>query len=144
MGDGPSPARDGRFVTHVLYNVLAINGVTFVLGGIIILMIERSRPRATVHDVDRTPVGKAFGIGVAQAVAIVPGVSRSGATIVGGLALGLDRSVATEFSTRSTLSTESTERVPSPAPPPSQRLLRLRLLPPHFSKFSIPHNLETV
>ena len=88
----------GRFVTHVLYNVLAINGVTFIVGGIIILIVERSRPRATVHDVDSTPVGKAFGIGVAQAVAIVPGVSRSGATIVGGLALGLDRAVATEFS----------------------------------------------
>src|SRR5262249_35410006 len=59
---------------------------------------ERMRPAPTVRDVDSTPMGKAFGIGVCQALAIVPGVSRSGATIVGGLALGLDRAVATEFS----------------------------------------------
>jgi undecaprenyl-diphosphatase len=86
------------FVTRVLYNALAVSGVTFVLGGIIILIVERYRPRVTVHDVDHTPMSKAFGIGVCQAIAIVPGVSRSGATIMGGLLLGLDRAVATEFS----------------------------------------------
>jgi undecaprenyl-diphosphatase len=85
-------------VTRVLYNALAVSGATFVLGGIAILLIERYEPVPTVRDVDSTPVGKAFGIGVCQALAIVPGVSRSGATIMGGLALGLDRSVATEFS----------------------------------------------
>ena len=63
-----------------------------------ILIVERRQPRVTVRDVDGTPVSKAFGIGVCQALAIVPGVSRSGATIIGGLALGLDRAVATEFS----------------------------------------------
>ena len=86
------------FVTRVLYRTLLVNAVTFVVGGIIILVVERSRSRPTVHHVDDTPIGKAFGIGVCQAVAIVPGVSRSGATIIGGLALGLDRAVATEFS----------------------------------------------
>jgi undecaprenyl-diphosphatase len=86
------------FVTRVLYNALAVSGATFVLGGIVILLIERFRPRPTVRDVDGTPIGKAFGIGVCQALAIVPGVSRSGATIMGGLSLGLDRPVATEFS----------------------------------------------
>jgi undecaprenyl-diphosphatase len=86
------------FVTRVLYNALAVSGVTFVLGGIAILVIERLRPKPTVVDLDGTPIGKAFGIGVCQALAIVPGVSRSGATIMGGLCLGLDRPVATEFS----------------------------------------------
>ena len=86
------------FVTRVLYGTLAVSGVTFILGGIVILVVERYQPTVTVRDVDSTPVGKAFGIGVCQAVAIVPGVSRSGATIIGGLALGLDRAVATEFS----------------------------------------------
>ena len=86
------------FVTRVLYNTLAVSAVTFVLGGIVILIVERYRPRVTVQHVDATPVGKAFGIGVCQALAIVPGVSRSGATIIGSLALGLDRAVATEFS----------------------------------------------
>ncbi len=88
----------GGFVTRVLYNTLAVSGVTFVLGGIVILLVERSRPTVTVHDVDSTPMSKAFGVGVCQAVAIIPGVSRSGATIIGGLALGLDRAAATEFS----------------------------------------------
>jgi undecaprenyl-diphosphatase len=85
-------------VTHVLYNALAVSGATFILGGIVILVVERHEPAPTVRSVDGTPVGKAFGIGVCQAVAIIPGVSRSGATIIGGLALGLDRAVATEFS----------------------------------------------
>ncbi len=86
------------FVTRVLYNALAVTGVTFVLGGIVILLVERLRPVPTVHDVDTTPMSKALAIGICQAVAIVPGVSRSGATIMGGLGVGLDRAVAAEFS----------------------------------------------
>jgi undecaprenyl-diphosphatase len=86
------------FVTRVLYRTILVNAVTFILGGIVILIVERRQPKPTVFDAERTPVGKAFGIGVCQALAIVPGVSRSGATIIGGLALGLDRAVATEFS----------------------------------------------
>jgi len=88
----------GGFVTRVLYRTLVVNAVTFIAGGIVILIVERYKPNVTVRDVDSTPVGKAFGVGVCQALAIVPGVSRSGATIIGGLALGLDRAVATEFS----------------------------------------------
>jgi undecaprenyl-diphosphatase len=87
-----------RFVTGVLYKTLIINAVTFIVGGIVILLVERFQPRVTVRDVDSTPVGKAFGVGVCQAVAIIPGTSRSGATIVGGMLLGFDRAVATEFS----------------------------------------------
>ena len=86
------------FVTRVLYRTLIVNAVTFVIGGIIILIVERRQPAPTVLDAEETPVTTAFGIGVCQAVAIIPGVSRSGATIIGGLALGLDRAVATEFS----------------------------------------------
>jgi undecaprenyl-diphosphatase len=86
------------YVTRVLYNALAVSGVTFVLGGVVILLVERFRPAPTVRHLDETPMSKAFGIGVCQALAIVPGVSRSGATIMGGLGLGLDRPVATEFS----------------------------------------------
>jgi undecaprenyl-diphosphatase len=86
------------YVTRVLYNALAVSGATFVLGGIVILIIERVRPQPTVREVDETPIGKALGIGVCQALAIVPGVSRSAATIMGGLVLGLDRAAATEFS----------------------------------------------
>lgn len=86
------------FVTRVLYSTLAVSGATSVLGGIVILLIERFRPAPKVRNMDGTPLTKAFQIGVCQALAIVPGVSRSGATIMGGLVVGLDRPVATEFS----------------------------------------------
>jgi undecaprenyl-diphosphatase len=62
------------------------------------LLVERYRPTPTVLDVDRTPLVKALGIGACQVLALVPGVSRSGATIVGGMVLGLDRAAAAEFS----------------------------------------------
>ncbi|HVZ23666.1 MAG TPA: undecaprenyl-diphosphate phosphatase [Vicinamibacterales bacterium] len=87
-----------RFITEVLYTALVVNAVTFIAGGVVILLVERYQPRVTVSEVDATPIGKAFGIGCCQALAIVPGTSRSGATIVGGMLLGLDRAVATEFS----------------------------------------------
>jgi len=87
-----------RFITEVLYTALIVNAVTFIAGGVIILLVERYQPRVTIRDVDSTPIRKAFGIGCCQALAIVPGTSRSGATIVGGMLLGLDRAVATEFS----------------------------------------------
>jgi undecaprenyl-diphosphatase len=51
-----------------------------------------------VLDADRTPFIRALGIGLCQVLALVPGVSRSGATIVGGMLMGLDRPAAAEFS----------------------------------------------
>jgi undecaprenyl-diphosphatase len=69
-----------------------------VIGGIIILLIERWSPRSTVDDVNRVPTPTALGIGLAQVLSLIPGTSRSGATIMGGYALGLTRVAATEFS----------------------------------------------
>ncbi len=62
------------------------------------LLVERYRPAPTVLDADRTPLSRALGIGACQVLALVPGVSRSGATIVGGMLMGLDRAAAAEFS----------------------------------------------
>jgi len=73
--------------------------LAFVLGGIAILVIERICRRARVKSIDEIPLRLALGVGLIQVLAILfPGVSRSGATIMGGLALGLSRGVATEFS----------------------------------------------
>lgn len=73
--------------------------LALVLGGIAILLIERLRKQPSVDSMDNIPVRKAFGIGLIQVLSIIfPGVSRSGATIMGGLALGLSRTAATEFS----------------------------------------------
>ena len=62
------------------------------------LMVDRLASRPTVALVDNASFAQALGIGVCQVLALVPGVSRSGATIVGGMAVGLDRSTAAEFS----------------------------------------------
>jgi undecaprenyl-diphosphatase len=69
-----------------------------VAGGIVILIIEWWRPRSTADDPYAVKPTAALGIGLAQVLSLVPGVSRSGATIMGGYALGLSRPAATEFS----------------------------------------------
>jgi undecaprenyl-diphosphatase len=69
-----------------------------VAGGVAILLIEWWRPPETVDRADAIPPRTAFGIGLAQVLSLVPGTSRSGATIMGGYALGLSRRAATEFS----------------------------------------------
>jgi undecaprenyl-diphosphatase len=71
---------------------------TLVLGGIAILVIERHLPVPRHHTVEKMPARAAFGVGLCQVVSMIPGVSRAGATIMGGLMLGLDRRTATEFS----------------------------------------------
>jgi undecaprenyl-diphosphatase len=86
------------FVKSVLYETPAVYAATFVIGGVIMLVVERFRPAPNVLNAEHTPLGRAFGVGLCQMLAIVPGVSRSGATIVGGMLMGLDRPAAAEFS----------------------------------------------
>ena len=69
-----------------------------IAGGVLILLIEHWSPREMIDDVNRVPRRSALGIGLAQVLSLVPGTSRSGATIMGGYALGLSRVAATEFS----------------------------------------------
>jgi undecaprenyl-diphosphatase len=87
-----------RYVQNVLYESPLVIATAFVVGGIVMLVLERNRPEPQVVDAEKTPVGRAFGVGVCQMLALVPGVSRSGATIVGGMLMGLDRPAAAEFS----------------------------------------------
>ena len=86
------------FVKRVLYHSLFAMAVAFIAGGIVMLFVEWFRPAADIRQADETPVGRAFGVGVCQTLALVPGVSRSGATIVGGMLMRLDRPAAAEFS----------------------------------------------
>jgi len=88
----------GDFVQTILFRSLQVIGVALVAGGVAMLLLERFRPVPVVVDAERTPIGVAFGVGVCQMLALVPGVSRSGATIIGGLLLRLDRPAAAEFS----------------------------------------------
>lgn len=70
---------------------------TLILGGVIILSFERIAPKPRFMDGDHLPLSKAFQIGLCQILAIIPGVSRSGATILGGELLGVDRKAAALF-----------------------------------------------
>lgn len=73
-------------------------GLALVAGAVGILLVERYAPRPRVLDVDSVPWRKALGIGLAQCLSLFPGMSRSAATIMGGMALGLERRAATQFS----------------------------------------------
>ena len=77
----------------------SVVAATFILGGLVILWAER-RPASAVriHSVDEMKPLDALKVGLAQSLALVPGTSRSGATIIGGMLLGLSRKAATDFS----------------------------------------------
>ena len=86
------------YVKQVLYYSPGVIAAAFIAGGVVMLIVERLRPRPTVTNIDTMPFSKALAVGAAQVLALVPGVSRSGATIVGGLLSGLERTTAAEFS----------------------------------------------
>jgi undecaprenyl-diphosphatase len=86
------------YVKRVLYATPSVIAWAFILGGVVMLVVERFRPAPVVSRADQTPFMRALGIGVCQTLALVPGVSRSGATIIGGLLFRLDRGAAAEFS----------------------------------------------
>lgn len=75
-----------------------IVSVALIVGGIAILLIERSVKEGSIASVAEIPWSKALTIGFIQCLAMIPGVSRSGATILGALSLGVERRTAAEFS----------------------------------------------
>jgi undecaprenyl-diphosphatase len=75
-----------------------IVAIALVLGGIAILVIEKMVKQTPVVGVADMPLKTVLGVGIVQCLAMIPGVSRSGATIMGGLALGVERRTAAEFS----------------------------------------------
>ncbi len=85
------------FIKSVLFSPWVVS-VALILGGIAILLIERLRP-IPVHDrIEAFSPRLSLGIGIFQVLAMIPGVSRSGATIMGALMLGVERRTATQFS----------------------------------------------
>ncbi|PZQ95460.1 MAG: undecaprenyl-diphosphatase [Cereibacter sphaeroides] len=89
-------ARD--FIKTVLFETPMLIAIMLILGGIVLLFVDRIASEPTQDDAMKLPLGMAFKIGLIQCLAMIPGVSRSGATIVGALWLGASRRAAAEFS----------------------------------------------
>ena len=84
-------------IKALLFNPLTV-ATALVVGGLIILYVEKRVYHPRIHSVDEMRWGDALKVGFAQALAMIPGTSRSGATIMGGLLFGLSRKTAAEFS----------------------------------------------
>ena len=87
----------GKIIKTHLFQPIPV-ALAFILGGFFILWAERRQHVIRVQSVDDLTWQDALKLGFAQALALIPGTSRSGATIIGGLFLGLSRKAATEFS----------------------------------------------
>jgi undecaprenyl-diphosphatase len=91
----------GKHIKDVLFEPVPV-ALAFIVGGFVILWVERRHKRAAVpprvDDVDALSATDALKLGLAQAFSLIPGTSRSGATIIGGMLFGLSRRAATEFS----------------------------------------------
>jgi len=89
-----------KTINTVLLNpsrALPVIGTAWIVGGILILVLERVAPRARYTQSDNLPLWKCFQIGFCQCLALLPGVSRSGATILGAELLSVERKAAAEF-----------------------------------------------
>jgi undecaprenyl-diphosphatase len=85
------------FIKSVLFSPLVV-ATALIVGGVVILIVEETQKRVRYKEADHVPLRTSFLIGIGQTLAMVPGVSRSGATIIAGLLLGLERRAAAEFS----------------------------------------------
>ena len=84
-------------IEALLGNAIVV-AIAFIVGGIAILVIEKMVKRTDIVGVAEMPLKTVIGVGLVQCLAMIPGVSRSGATIMGGLSLGVERRTAAEFS----------------------------------------------
>ena len=85
-------------IKTVLFESPRLICVSLVLGGVVLLLIDRYAPPPRQHDAMQLPWLTALGVGLFQCLALIPGVSRSGATIVGSMLLGVEKRAAAEFS----------------------------------------------
>jgi undecaprenyl-diphosphatase len=87
-----------KFIKSVLFETPWLMCVSLIVGGIVLLVVDKLRLQPRYHDAMDLPITSAFAIGLCQCLAMIPGVSRSGSTIVGALLFGADKRSATEFS----------------------------------------------
>ena len=87
----------GQMVKELLFNDITV-GMGLIIGGLIIMWIERNPPKVNAQEVDNISYKEAIWIGLIQVLSLIPGTSRSGATIIGAMFLGVSRKAATEFS----------------------------------------------
>lgn len=88
-----------RIIKEVLFESPMLIAWMLIAGGVVLLVVDRLAPeKPRHHDALAIPPGKSLAIGLFQCLAMVPGVSRSGATIVGALLLGVEKRAAAEFS----------------------------------------------
>ena len=87
----------GKYIKSHLFHAVPV-ALAFIVGGIIILLVERRRFTPRVEETRAMTWLDALKVGIAQCFALIPGTSRSGATIIGGMLFGLSRKAATEFS----------------------------------------------
>ncbi len=87
-----------KFIKEILFNSPMTICLSLVIGGVVLLVVDKMRLEDRYHDAMDIPLARAFGIGLCQCLAMIPGVSRSGSSIVGALLLGVDKRAATEFS----------------------------------------------
>ena len=86
-----------KMIKFYLFNPIIV-GISLIIGGFIMILIEKKLTIKTKTNVDQITKKQALVVGLAQCFALIPGVSRSASTIMGGLISGLDRKTATEFS----------------------------------------------
>ena len=84
-------------IKNVLFNPTVVS-VAMIVGGVILVLVERYKPQARMDDVDALPLRTCLMIGLFQCLAMIPGTSRSGATIIGAMLLGVGRKTAAEYS----------------------------------------------
>ncbi|TIM12518.1 MAG: undecaprenyl-diphosphate phosphatase [Mesorhizobium sp.] len=86
------------FIKTVLFESPRLICVMLIIGGLVLLWVDRFKPKPLYHDVERFPLRLYLQIGLFQCLSLIPGTSRSGSTIVGALLLGVDKRAAAEFS----------------------------------------------
>ena len=86
------------YIKTVLFETPVLIAVMLIVGGVILLFVDRIAPPPVHQDALALPFRKALAIGFCQCLAMIPGVSRSGATIVSALMMGVEKRAAAEFS----------------------------------------------